>query len=192
VVPSSGPIYGNQYITIVGNDLNSGNDVASVTFCGSPVARIVSQGATRLVIVTAAVDTSMTCTVSITSTSFGVSTLSDAYQYDAQWDMSCPGFGGSITSIKPASGPLVGGNLVTITGKSLGKGDDISRVTIGGVQAAQIRQNVTFVVVVIPAAAASNAADILVKSGCFGTTVTKAGYFYNLGTRPLSACWFVV
>lgn len=80
VSPDSGPVAGGTTVTISGVNLGDGTDVMNVTLCGVPVAAIVSQSSTQIV-VTAAAGVAGTGDVMINSASYGPITKINGFTY---------------------------------------------------------------------------------------------------------------
>jgi N-acetylneuraminic acid mutarotase len=76
------------------------------------------------------------------------------------------------------SGPAAGGNIVTITGKQLGKGSDITNVTLCDV-VAEIQRQTPNSVTVVAGPGGSGTGNILVYSASVGVTTFVNGYTYN-------------
>ena len=81
VEPSMGTWAGEYEVAIRGVDLGNGMDVTNVTLCGVPVASIVSQSATQIVVVAGAAAGPVVGDVRVFSTSFGETVGSDAFTY---------------------------------------------------------------------------------------------------------------
>jgi hypothetical protein len=105
--------------------------------------------------------------VSVRSVSRGTAFLANSFSYVA----------GATPAASPASGPLAGGVLVTITGPALGTGADVSAVTFGTVAAAIQSQTATQVVIRTGAASAAGSVDITVTAPGGATTIVS-GYTY--------------
>ncbi len=84
-------------------------------------------------------------------------------------------FGSGIT---PETGPLSGGNTVTITGSHLTDGD-VTNVTLCGIAATVVSQNETQVVVTAGASGSPGAGDVRVYSVSRGETVKSNAYTYT-------------
>jgi hypothetical protein len=82
VCPAAGPVDGGQRVVILGENLGDGGDVTNVTLCGIPVASIVSQSATQVVVATATNITGVGDVV-VYSETFGRTARSNAYEYRA-------------------------------------------------------------------------------------------------------------
>lgn len=175
VTPRTGPFTGGNQVTIAGTTLGNGNDITSVQLAGVTAA-IVSQTANAVVVTAARAQQSGAGSVTVTSTSYGVSSLSDAYTYN-----SVP----TIASVQPASGPAAGGNSVTIFGQ-LGEGTDITSVTLNGVPATIVSQTASQVVVT--AGAGSGSGDVVVRSTSYGvaTLVNEYTYMTAIQIRSVS------
>jgi uncharacterized repeat protein (TIGR02543 family) len=80
VVPASGSRLGGTTVTLTGNYLGSG-DVTNVTLCGVPAVILTDNSPTQLVISTAASVIPTNGDVVVYSTSYGVTTRSNAFTY---------------------------------------------------------------------------------------------------------------
>jgi N-acetylneuraminic acid mutarotase len=90
-----------------------------------------------------------------------------------------PVFVGSFASgVAPSSGPLGGGNTVTISGNNLGNGD-VTNVTLSGIPATILADySPTQVVVTAGTAAIGTIGDVVVSSASYGTTIKTNAYTY--------------
>lgn len=102
--PSLGTAYGNFTVTILGQDLGVGNDVYSVSLANQPVAAILSQSSTRILVTAGRLLSTVTGPVVVTSTSFGNATLQNGFSYTQAYN------------ITPTVGPATGGTMVNMTG----------------------------------------------------------------------------
>jgi N-acetylneuraminic acid mutarotase len=86
--------------------------------------------------------------------------------------------GSMVPDVTPSSGPLGGGNIVTINGNDLG-GGDVTSVTLCGIPANLLADN-TPTQVVIRASAASTTVigNVVVNSTSYGVTVKSNAYSY--------------
>lgn len=86
--------------------------------------------------------------------------------------------GSVLPDVAPSSGPLGGGNMVTVNGYNLGNGDVMS-VTLCGIPAAILTDNSpTQVVVNAGAAVIPTNGDVVVNSTSYGITVKSNAYTY--------------
>lgn len=92
--------------------------------------------------------------------------------------------GGLLNYTEPSTGPLEGGNLVTIVGTTLGSGSDVGNVTLGGRFATVVSQGVNFAVVQPAAAPVAGSVDIITQSLSRGYLPLLGGYRYNERTPP--------
>ena len=107
VSPSAGPTAGGTLVTITGTHLVAG---ATVAFGANPATNVtvVNSGS-----ITATAPASSAGAVDVTVTTAGGTSATgnaDHYTYDAP---------PTVTGVSPTSGPLAGGNTVTITGTNL-------------------------------------------------------------------------
>jgi hypothetical protein len=116
VSPNQGAIGGSTYITITGTGFLSG---ATVSIGGSNCTGVIVLSSTSVACTTSTHLTSGAFNVVVTNTDTQVGTLVSGFNYN---------LAPTITSISPANGFSVGGNLVTITGTGFISG---AIVTIG-------------------------------------------------------------
>ena len=83
---------------------------------------------------------------------------------------------GSCFAVAPNSGPLGGGNAVTVTNGDFGT---ITNVLVGGVAATILDSGASWVTVSMPAAGATGAVDVAVQTSDNGETVLTGAYRYN-------------
>ncbi|NCD34153.1 MAG: choice-of-anchor D domain-containing protein, partial [Spartobacteria bacterium] len=76
-------------------------------------------------------------------------------------------------------GPYAGGNSITITNGTLGDGNDITNVLVGGVGATITDQGSDWVTITLPAVGMAGVKDILVQSTSVGDTFLADIYTYN-------------
>lgn len=86
-----------------------------------------------------------------------------------------------VNTVAPATGPLVGNNLVTLTGTNLGNGLDITSVRLANIEAVLVSQSATEVVVRAAAAPAAVVGTVRIASTSFGVTEKTLAYTYNPG-----------
>jgi len=79
VIPNSGPLYGTNYVTILGSNLGNGSDISSVLL-NNISATIVKQNQSSVVVI-ASGSTSVGSGVVVFSVSFGYS-FSNNYTYN--------------------------------------------------------------------------------------------------------------
>ncbi|NCD35438.1 MAG: hypothetical protein EOL87_18805, partial [Spartobacteria bacterium] len=93
VSPLSGSWVGGYQVTISGENLGDGTDITNVTLCGVSADSIVSQSATQVVIVAGASSAGISGDVVVYSTSFGTTTKSNAFTYNAAGiEVTAPAF----------------------------------------------------------------------------------------------------
>eukprot|EP00698_Gefionella_okellyi_P025823 TRINITY_DN9606_c0_g1_i1.p1 TRINITY_DN9606_c0_g1~~TRINITY_DN9606_c0_g1_i1.p1 ORF type:complete len:5899 (-),score=1194.87 TRINITY_DN9606_c0_g1_i1:131-16627(-) len=152
VTPNNGPGRGGNIVTIVSsNTLGNNSDIFNVTLSTVPVQLIVSQNATSVVVLAASGLSRLDIigNVSVTSTSYGRTLSLSAYAYN-----SLP----VISTVTPVVSNTSGGVVVTVSGTTLGAGNDITTVLLAGVPAQILSQGASSVTV------SSGAC-----SGCIGT-----------------------
>lgn len=89
---------------------------------------------------------------------------------------------GTIQTVTPASGPIAGGNRITIGGIGLGSGSDITAVTVDGPAyfATIVSQTGTQVVVTAPSwSGTTGTGTIVVSSTSRGSCSQASAYLYN-------------
>ncbi|OGV43581.1 MAG: hypothetical protein A2X46_08065 [Lentisphaerae bacterium GWF2_57_35] len=80
VNPTNGPVEGGAAVVIDGENLGNGTDITNVTFCGAPVASVISQCSTQVVVQTAAGSVGLG-DVRVYSAGYGETVKSNAYRY---------------------------------------------------------------------------------------------------------------
>eukprot|EP00741_Cyanophora_paradoxa_P005354 tig00000880_g5192.t1 len=170
VLPNNGPLYGGNKVTITGSDLASGtgSDITSV-YLGEVPATIVSKSPYSVVVTAGAAASAGTRDVVVTSGT-GSTRRTLAYTYNPK---------GSILGLEPPSGPLEGGNMVTVRGSSLGSGRDIYEVVIGGKSVPPVSQTNKRVTVIAPPSAKEGPVDVAVRSISYGETSMASAYSYE-------------
>lgn len=146
VTPNEGTIDGGTSVTIAGTNLLN---ATSVTFGGTEVTSIDSNTDIEIVVTTAAhalglVDVIVT-TAGGSDTDVGAFTYRDV----------------TITSVTPVSGPIAGGNEVTIFGTDLA---GATSVTFGGTEVTSIDENSATRIAVTVAAHALGLVDVVVTT----------------------------
>jgi hypothetical protein len=161
--PAAGPVAGGTVVTVTGTGFVPGSTVAF-----GPVAAtsVVWVSATR-VRATAPAGVSGTVTVTVT-TPGGTSAASPASMFTYQ-------IAPTVTSVTPSSGPVGGGQTITITGTDL---VGVTGVTIGGAAATSVVMvSATQLTVVTPAHAAGPVSVRVTTPG--GTSPTSAATRYT-------------
>lgn len=165
--PTSGSIAGGNTVTITGTGFTGVN---AVNFGGSIVAPTVLNDSTMTVIapahVAGAVDLLATHPTNGTSTN----TVADNYTY-----LGAP----AVSGLTPSTGPIAGGNTVTITGTSL---TGATLVTFGGTSVAFVVTNDTTITATAPAHAVGTV-DVFVTTP-LGTSPNTAADNYIYGDLP--------
>lgn len=200
---SSGSTAGGQYLWISGTNL-APNDIQdtswiSVSF-GGAAAMVWWPGTTSIYVSTPAHAAGVVDVV--VTTPGGSSTLVGAYTYSApppsgggggggggggssSSSGSDSGAGGSlqeITEVRPAFGPVSGGNVVAVIGYGF---TGATSVTIGSRAAAFRVINDATVEVTIPAAAAPGSADVAINlTAARGRAFAPGGYVYRADSAP--------
>jgi len=161
ISPSSGPLAGGQAVTITGTD-----------FTGATAVTIGGTAATAVTVVNATTITATTPAGSAGTASVLVTTPSGTYSAGALYThQAAP----TVTSISPSSGPLAGGQSVTITGTGF---TGATAVTIGGTAAtAVIVTGSTSLTAIAPAGSAGTASVLVTTPG--GTNSANTLYTHQ-------------
>eukprot|EP00698_Gefionella_okellyi_P011631 TRINITY_DN3077_c0_g1_i1.p1 TRINITY_DN3077_c0_g1~~TRINITY_DN3077_c0_g1_i1.p1 ORF type:complete len:2771 (+),score=647.15 TRINITY_DN3077_c0_g1_i1:106-8418(+) len=182
LTPSHGRHDGGNTVTVTASSaIGSGADITSVSI-GGVAATITGQSANVVTIQPANGDSIIGLnTIVVSSVSFGVAQLSNAYRYNAA---------GVWSSIAPTAGANgVAGNslcqVVTVAGTGIGSGSDVTQVAFAGVPAVIASQNANQVLVYPPTAIAGSV-QIIVSSVSIGQTVSPAGA-YTFEAATISA-----
>jgi hypothetical protein len=80
VQPSTGPLFGNNSVTIQGSAFSNGTDIVNVTFAGAQ-AVIQSQNATQVVVLAPASLTDVSVEIVLISASYGITRAPGSYAY---------------------------------------------------------------------------------------------------------------
>ncbi|MEV5482602.1 MULTISPECIES: IPT/TIG domain-containing protein [Streptomyces] len=156
--PSSGPVSGGNVVTISGSNLAG---VISVNF-GANSATVLSNTASQVVVIAPA---GLPSSVAVTVTTVGGTSNALVYTYVAA---VVP----VISGLSPSSGPVPGGNLVTISGSNL---SGAISVKFGNNPATILSNTATQIVVSAPAGPPS-ATTVTVTTA--GGTSNPLPYFY--------------
>ncbi len=182
--PTTGTTSGGTSVTLTGTNLSG---ATAVTFDGG-AATITGTTATSVTVTTPAHAAGAVDVVA--TTPGGSATLSSSFTYQASGggggggggssSTSSSSSGGSlqeITEVRPAFGPVSGGNLVAIIGYGF---TGATSVTIGGKAAAFRVVNDATVEVTMPAAAGPGSADVAVNlTSERGRAFAPGGYVYQ-------------
>lgn len=175
VAPPAGAAAGGNTVEIVGTGL-----------IGATSVQFGTQPATQTQVLSpyaiAAVAPAGTGTVGVTvTTSGGTSARSSADEYTYVPPESPSPGAPAVTTVAPASGPLSGGTLVTITGSGL---SGAYEVDFGGTPASQVTNiSATQVQVVAPASQFSVRVDISIMTPS-GTSTPTAADVFTYGSPP--------
>jgi hypothetical protein len=166
--PTSGSTAGGNMVTITGTGFTGAN---AVNFGGTGLVPTVLNDTT--ITVTAPAHVAGTVDVLVVHPTNGTSanTIADNYTY-----LGVP----VVSSLTPSTGPIAGGNTVTITGLSL---TGTLSVNFGGVSVAFTQVNDTTLTVTAPAHAAGTV-DVLVTTAQ-GTSTNTAADDYTYGDLPV-------
>ncbi|MGF9565512.1 IPT/TIG domain-containing protein [Neorhizobium sp. BT27B] len=155
ILPASGPLGGSSGILISGSNLA----FATVFFDGVPVS--VTANTASQVTVTAPAHAAGDVAVLVSTA--GGSTVAGSFTY-----RTLP----LVSTVSPNSGPLAGGNSVTITGSGL---ENPVSVTFGGIAGAVTASSDTSITVNVPSQTSAVVVDVVVTtSGGISTTGTGA------------------
>ncbi|GAB6900663.1 beta strand repeat-containing protein [Kineosporia succinea] len=165
--PSAGPRGGGTGVTITGTGFTLASTVA---FGAQPAASVQFVSSTELVAVSPFSATVTTVDVVVT-TAYGSSGAGNGFTYSES---------PVVTDVQPRSGPINGGNTVTITGLDF---QGITGVSFGAVSAAAFtRVSATEITATVPGQAAGPV-DVRV-TGSGGTSPISAGDRYSYLTAP--------
>lgn len=190
--PSTGTTSGGTSVTLTGTNLSG---TTAVTFDG--VAATVGSATATSVTVTTPAHAAGAVDV-VATTPGGTATLASSFTYQASGGGGGGGGGSSssssssgggslqaITEVRPAFGPVSGGNLVAIIGYGF---TGATSVTIGGKAASFRVVNDATVEVTMPAAAAPGSADVAVNlTPERGRAFAPGGYVYQADAPAASA-----
>jgi YVTN family beta-propeller protein len=167
VSPVTGRVAGGNTVTIAGANLAG----ATAVKFGTSAASFTVNGATQI---TATAPAGAAGTVDVTvTTPDGTSAVVAADQYTY-------GNGPAVAAVSPATGPLAGGNLVTITGANL---TGATSVRFGTTQAAGFTVNSASQITAAAPAGTAGTVDVTVTTPVATSTV-NAGDHYTYGTAP--------
>ncbi|MFI9077426.1 IPT/TIG domain-containing protein [Streptomyces sioyaensis] len=158
--PSSGPVSGGNVVTVSGVNLAG---VLSVRF-GVNSATVLSNTASEVVVVAPA---GVSSSVGVTVTTVGGTSNSLVYTYVAA---AVP----VISGLSPSSGPVSGGNLVTVSGSNLAGAISVKF----GNNPATVLSNTATVIVVSAPAGPPSATTVTVTVTTAGGTSNPLPYFY--------------
>lgn len=195
VTPTTGSTSGGTSLTLTGTNLAS----ATAVTVGGAAATITSTSATS-VVATSPAGSAGAATITVT-TPGGTANLTGQFSYTGGGGGSGGGGGGSssssssssagggslqeITEVRPAFGPISGGNLVAIIGYGF---TGATSVTIGGKAASFRVVNDATVEVTMPPGSALGSADVAVNlSAARGRAFAPGGYVYQADAPAASA-----
>ena len=160
VTPASGPAAGTNLVKVKGTNLEN---ASKVTFGNASVTSFTSDTATAITLAVPA--GTGTVTVKVTTVG-GTGTKANAYKYIP---------GPTIMTVTPPSGPLAGGNTVTVNGTNL---TNASKVTFGTNSVTSFTSDTaTAIKLVVPA---GSGGAVTVRVFTPGGSFTKAsGYTYT-------------
>ena len=82
IVPATTPTPGGNLITIYGTNMGNGSDVYNVTLAGVPVAAIVSQNRTHVVVLAAPAPAAVAGAAIVYAAGFGVTVAAEVFRYN--------------------------------------------------------------------------------------------------------------
>jgi large repetitive protein len=168
--PVTGPVGGGNTVTISGTNLTG---ATAVKFGAASASFTVSSGSQ----ITASAPVGSAGTVDVTvTTPDGTSATAAADQYTY-------GNGPAVSAVSPATGPLAGGNLVTITGANLA---GATAVKFGSTAATGFTVNSATQITASAPAGTAGPVDVTVTTPV-GTSAANAGDHYTYGTAPTIA-----
>jgi hypothetical protein len=160
--PSSGPVAGGTEVTITGNGLDQSN--LSVRF-GGVSGQILDAGDSYIEVETPAVNSPGSVDVQVSASGSPIGDLPNGFTYQKAL---------SVDSVSPGSGPVAGGQQVTITGDGF---QGASNVEFGGLPSAFQVVSDTEISVTTPAHTAGPT-DVVVRRGQV-TARLDDGYQYE-------------
>ena len=166
VAPTEGLLVGGTPITITGSGFVVG---ATVTIGGQPVRNVAVTSPTSITGVTPP-GVPGTAVVLVTNPGGLIAGLATGFTYSAT--AAPPSSSLVVAGVSPASGPMAGGTLVTISGQGFAAG---AIVTIGGVPATNVTVlGPTQILASTPAASVAGAATVVVTINNFGNALSGA------------------
>jgi hypothetical protein len=151
MIPTSGPTSGGTLVTITGNNFLQ---LAGVSFGGTPGTAVNVLDDNELTVLS---PPHVAGVVNVTVTTAGGTTTSLPFTYIAS---PAP----TLLSLSPTSGPLPGGNVVTITGSNFGNSPAGVTVTFGGTPASVLTVSSGQITVTAPPGAAPGAVNVTVTT----------------------------
>jgi hypothetical protein len=171
VTPSVGQA--GTLITIAGSGLLGGGASAASVALAGVAAAVVSSSESAVVVVAGGSNTTVALTgdVEIVASTGAVLRGEDVFTYNAE---------GRISSVDPADGQL--GTVVTIRGTDLrGHGDEVTNVSLAGVDASILTKNNTKVVVTVEDGAAGVGDVVLTSASGALVSASDAFTYLELG-----------
>ena len=171
VAPGTGPLTGGNTVTITGTGFTG---ATSVTFGGVDATSFTVVSATQISAVVPSSASVATVSVNVTTPS-GTNNVNTLYSYV----LPPP----TVTSVNPGTGPLAGGNTVTITGTGFA---GATSVTFGGVAATSFTVvSDTQISAVVPAGSAATATVSVNVTTPNGTNAANTLYAYAVPVPTL-------
>jgi hypothetical protein len=178
-IPATGPTSGGNVVTVAGQGFTAG---ATVWVGGSPATQVQVLGPTALTCVAPAAAAPGSVDVRVELPGAGgnpgaAHTLVQGYSY---WDDSVTPDSLLVLGVIPASGPMSGGNVVTIAGQGFTAG---ATVRLGGVSATQVQVlGPNAITCTAPAAAVAGVVDVRVQLVGGDAHTLDGAYTYVDGT----------
>jgi hypothetical protein len=168
ISPASGPTAGGTAITINGAEFWFGGPLSGVKVGGINATSVVRISKSRITAVTPA-GTAGARDIVITNWDGQTATLTGGFTYVAP---------PTITTVSPPSGPTAGGTNLTITGSNFIRGGSF-RVTVGGVEAADVVRVSSGRITAHTPAGTAGAKDIVVTNKDGQTATLTGGFMYT-------------
>jgi len=173
-IPATGPMSGGNVVTIAGQGFTAG---ATVWIGGSPATQVQVLGPTALTCVAPAAAQAGNVDVRVELPGGGAHTLVQGYEY---WDDTVTPDTLLVLGVIPATGPLTGGNVVTIAGQAFTAG---ATVQIGGLACTQVQVlGDSAITCTAPAASIAGTVDVRVQLPGGDAHTLPDGYTYLDGT----------
>ncbi|MDO7882939.1 MBG domain-containing protein [Salinibacterium soli] len=178
ISPTSGPSAGGTAVTIAGTGFGTSGSV-SVSIAGAAASNVVRVDPTRITATTGMASVGVgdvVVTITGVAGAPGPVTITGVGLYTVAPSVATP----TISAVTPNSGPVSGGQSVTVTGTNFRAGNgSLATITFGGVSATvqSIATNGKSMTVVVPAHAAG-AVDVQVST-VDGRATSRNGYTYN-------------
>jgi hypothetical protein len=174
VSPNSGTTGGGTPVTITGTNFISG---ATVRFAGTQATSVVVVNSTTITAVTPARSTTGSVTVEVRNPNNLAGQRTNAFTY-----VSTPA--PVVAAVSPVSGPLGGGNVVTITGTGFNHGAAVRFGTRNATNVTWVSS--TQLTVTVPSATSSGAVDVRVTN-TDGKNHTRTNAYTYVGQPTITS-----